>query len=55
MHAHILTKVWEQKRGHCDMQKGDAHVCTELCKRVGANLEIQVDMYICTDACTHSN
>ena len=31
------------------------HIHMQLCKGGGADVGSQVDMHICTDACTHSN
>ena len=58
IHVYILTKVWDQIMGDWDMHTGlprGVLVCTHLFKRGGTDMGSQVDMYTCTDACTHSN
>ena len=58
VHAHILTKVWDQNRGDWNLHTGwhsSTHFCTQLCKGVGADMESWLDIHTHTDACTHSN
>ena len=57
IHVHIPTKVWDQMRDFLDMHSGP-HKGTSFCTntpRGGADMGTQVDMHICTDACTNSN
>ena len=45
------------EKGDWDVHTGPdrgTHVCAQLCKGDGTNVNSQTDMYTCTDACTHS-
>ena len=40
--VHILTKVWDKMKGECNIQTGQhrgTHVCMQLCKEDGADIE----------------
>ena len=58
MHVHIVIKMWELKWGHWDTttvpHKG-TQVSISLFKGGETDMVSQVDMYTCTDACTHFN
>ena len=57
-HKHILTKVWDCKRGNLNTYLGPyrgTHICVQLCKGVHIDVGSQVDLHSCTDVCTHSS
>ena len=51
MHVHILTMVWDQKRGDWNLHRG-AHISKQLCKSDEADMESQENMHTCNDAYT---
>ena len=57
MHVHILTKVSDQKRvtGTHTWDKTRMYMSVHKCAGGGVDLGSQVDIYSCTDACTHPN
>ena len=57
MHVHILNNVWEQKLDDWDtntLPYRGTQVSIKLCKGCGPDIDSQVDINLCTDACTHS-
>ena len=57
MQVHILNKVWEEKLDDWDINTlpyRGTQVSIKLCKGCGADMDSQVDINSCTDACTCS-
>ena len=59
MHVHILIKVWDHKQADCNTYTCTAtqgHASFHITiQKSEADMVSQVDMYTCTDACTHFN
>ena len=57
MHVHILNKVWEEKLDDWNINTlpyRETQVSIKLCKGSGADMDSQVDINSCTNACTCS-
>ena len=57
MHVHILNNVWGHKQGDWDtdtVTHRSTQVSMKLCIGNGADISSWVDIYSCTDACTHT-
>ena len=56
MHVHMLTMVWEQRRGdiktHAEPDRCEL-VYMQICKGSAADIESQVNMHSFTDVCMH--